>query len=116
MKNRKPALIIAILKKNVFSVTKRTKRTSKTVHVAKIAKVLKITFEAIFNILFQLDAHAKSSTAQSWMTMQRLARNQIRTKIIKNVPRSKKRNLINVLTLVTVRLVPKNAQQSIIWL
>ena len=92
MKNRKPALIIAILKKNVFSVTKRTKRTSKIVHVAKIAKVLKITFEAIFNILFQLDAHAKSSTVLFWTILPSLAKILVTMKIINAVLKYKKTN------------------------
>ena len=63
-----------------------------------------------------MDVHAKSSTAQSWMTLQSHARNPSITKITNAVPKFKKMNSMNVLTTVTVRLVLKNVEMNIVWL
>ena len=75
-----------------------------------------IIYNSIRNILFQLDVHAKSSTAQSWMTLQSLARNPLITKITNAVLKFKKMNSMNVLTTVTVRFVLKNVEMNIVWL
>ena len=50
MKNKKPVLIIVILK-NVFSATRLTKKTSKTAHAAKIAKVSKLIHNSFLNFI-----------------------------------------------------------------
>ena len=92
MKNKKPVLIIVILRKNVFSATRLTKKTSKTAHAAKIAKVSKLIHNSFFIILFQLDAHAKSSTVLFWTISLILAKILVTMKIINAVLKYKKTN------------------------
>ena len=82
----------------------------------KLPRFETIIYNSFLNILFQVDVHAKSSTAQSWMTLQSHARNPSITKITNAVPKFKKMNSMNVLTTVTVRLVLKNVELNIVWL